>query len=116
VSHFYRRLYAERAVWTLRSYGCEVVQILNLLQLIPAIRRTNPRTKIVLHMECDWLAGLDRDFVDRHLRNADVTVGCSEFITDGIRRRFPAYAQRCTTVYTGVDVNLFNPRSDQRKR
>jgi glycosyltransferase involved in cell wall biosynthesis len=110
-SHFYRGIYATRVAWALRSYGCEVIHILNLSQFIPIMRRANPRSRIILHMECDWLAGLDRDLIDSHLRSADAIVGCSEYITDAIRKRFPHYAERCTTIYNGVDTRAFTPGS-----
>jgi glycosyltransferase involved in cell wall biosynthesis len=110
-SHFYRGVYAVRAAWALRSHGCEVIHILNLPQFIPIMRRANPHSRIILHMECDWLAGLDRNLIDSHLEAADVIVGCSDYITDAIRRRFPHYAERCMTIYNGVDTCAFTPDS-----
>ena len=50
--------------------------------------------------------------IDRRLRHADLIVGCSEYITDQIRERFPHHAARCTTIYNGVDVESRGLRSD----
>jgi glycosyltransferase involved in cell wall biosynthesis len=60
-------------------------------------------------MECDWLAGLDREVADGQLSGADAIVGCSDYITNAIRRRFPHYAAKCRTIYNGVDVSEFAP-------
>jgi glycosyltransferase involved in cell wall biosynthesis len=66
-------------------------------------------------MACDWLVGLDREVIDSHLRAADAIVGCSEYITDPIRKRFPHYADRCRTIYNGVDISTFTPRSREER-
>jgi glycosyltransferase involved in cell wall biosynthesis len=63
-------------------------------------------------MECDWLAGLDRDLISDGLRGADAIVGCSSYITDAIRQRFPQHAAKCRTIYNGVDVSAFAPRRE----
>jgi glycosyltransferase involved in cell wall biosynthesis len=66
-------------------------------------------------MACDWLVGLDREVINSHLRAADAIVGCSEYITDAIRKRFPRYAERCRTIYNGVDVSTFTPGSREER-
>ncbi len=60
--------------------------------------------KLVLHMHCEWLTQLDGRMIDRRLRHADLIVGCSDHITDKVRERFPQHADRCVTIYNGVDV------------
>jgi glycosyltransferase involved in cell wall biosynthesis len=108
-SHFYRRVFAERAGRALCAHGASAIHVLNLPQLIPIVRRTNPLARIVLHMECDWLAGLDPKPLDRDLSGADAIIGCSDYITGAIQRRFPHYADRCGTIYNGVDAAEFTP-------
>ena len=56
----YLRVYVTRAVQTLRFSNCGVIHIFNHSQFVPVMRRANPRSRIVLHMECDWLERLDR--------------------------------------------------------
>jgi glycosyltransferase involved in cell wall biosynthesis len=41
--------------------------------------------------------------VGRRLSQADAIVGCSEFITDRVRRLFPRLADRCLTILNAVD-------------
>lgn len=112
-SSLYRLIYAVRAAYDLRTDGCEVIQIFNHSQFVPTMRWANPRARIILNMQADWLVQLDRDLIDSHLRPADGIVGCSEYVTEGIRRRFPHYAERCRTVYNGVDTRAFIPRAER---
>ncbi len=93
----------------IRRGGFDVVHIANLTQALPWIRRFNPDVRIVLHMHCDWLVQLDRRMLARRLRHADVILGVSDYITDPIRRRFPELADRCQTVYNGVEVGEPRP-------
>ena len=114
-SSLYQLAYAVGAAWTFRAEACDVVHIHNFSQFVPIVRRLNPRTKIVLHMNCDWLAQLDRKMIDRRLEHADAIIGCSEFVTANIRARFPHHADRCMTVYNGVDLRQFHPNGNQPK-
>jgi glycosyltransferase involved in cell wall biosynthesis len=109
----FHKLYAARAARALRDSGCDIVHVFNLSQFLPIIKRVHPSAKIVLHMECDWLAQFNRDLIDRRLRCADAIIGCSDYISDRIRRQFPDHATRCVTVYNGVDTEEFSPRWDR---
>ena len=91
----------------LRAQQCDVVHLFNFSQFVPVIRAFNPNMKIVLHMQCEWLTQLDRAMIERRLSEADLVIGCSEYITEKIRRRFPQFANRYQTVFNGVDVNQF---------
>jgi glycosyltransferase involved in cell wall biosynthesis len=97
-------IYWVKVALEIRRGGYDVVHIANLTQALPIIRRLNPRVRLVLHMHCEWLAQLDRGMLARRLRHADVILGVSDHITDPIRRRFPQFADRCRTVYNGVEV------------
>jgi glycosyltransferase involved in cell wall biosynthesis len=91
----------------LRKQQCDIVHIHNFSQFVPIIRFFNPRVKIVLHMHCEWLTQLDAKTIARRLDRADLVIGCSDYITEKIRRRFPQFANRCNTVFNGVDTNHF---------
>ena len=101
--------YAIRVAVDIRRRRCDLVQVFNISQFIPIIRALNPRVKIVLRMSCEWLVRLDRALIARRLRQADCVFGCSEYITSGIRERFPEFADRCATILNGRDVNRFAP-------
>ena len=106
-SRLYYFRYALQVARDLKRENCDIVHLHNFSQFVPIIRTFNPKVKIVLHMHCEWLTQLDRAMIAKRLRAADLIVGCSEYITEKIRRGFPRFAQRCQTVYNGVDVHSF---------
>ena len=115
-SKFYYRFYLMRAAIVLRRYGCDIIHIFNLSQFAPVMARLNPQAKIVLNMHCDWLVGLDYALINKRLQYVDGIVGCANCITDEIQTRFPQYADRCATIYNGVDVKTFWPGPNRSKR
>jgi glycosyltransferase involved in cell wall biosynthesis len=86
--------------------NCDVIHIMNLSQFIPILRARLPKTRIVLHMQCQWLEHLDPAAIERRIEAADLILGCSDFIAKGVRQRFPALAQRCSHIFNGTDVAL----------
>jgi glycosyltransferase involved in cell wall biosynthesis len=55
-------------------------------------------------MNCDWLNELDRDLIDNRLKHVDAIIGCSDYIANQVKTRFPHYADRCVTLYNGADI------------
>jgi glycosyltransferase involved in cell wall biosynthesis len=55
-------------------------------------------------MECQWLEQLDAAVIEKRINAADLVLGCSNFIAEGVRRRFPSLAQRCSHIYNGADI------------
>ena len=106
-SSLYYLTYALQVAKELRAEKCDIVHLHNFSQFVPIIRAFNPKIKIVLHMHCEWLTQLDRAMIESRLREVDLVIGCSEYITEKIRRRFPQFAKRCQTIYNGVDFNHF---------
>lgn len=103
-SRLYCPFYALRCARRLRAEGCGIIHIHNFSQFVPIVRILNPRVKIVLHMNCDWLAQFDYNLINKRLRHTDAIVGCAAYITDHLKARFPHYADRCTTIYNGADI------------
>jgi glycosyltransferase involved in cell wall biosynthesis len=87
--------------------GCDIVHIMNISQFVPVVRARLPKSRIVLHMHCQWLEQFDAAIIERRINGADLVLGVSDFIAAGVRRRFPSLAQRCTHVYNGADIALF---------
>jgi glycosyltransferase involved in cell wall biosynthesis len=69
----------------------------------------NPSATICLQMHCEWLSQFATAASERRLRKLDLIFGVSDYITEGIRICFPAIAERCHTVYNGVDTDRFCP-------
>ncbi|UJS17828.1 MAG: glycosyltransferase family 4 protein [Candidatus Jettenia sp.] len=108
--------YVIKVARDIRKQKCDIVHVHNFSQFIPVIRAYNPGVKIILHMHCDWLVELDRSMIKQRLDRTDLIVGCSEYITEKIRRHFPEYAHRCQTIYNGVDIEHFAPEEDSGKK
>jgi glycosyltransferase involved in cell wall biosynthesis len=87
--------------------GCDIVHIMNISQFVPVVRARLPKTRIVLHMHCQWLERLDPAIIERRINAADLVLGVSDFIAGGVRHHFPALAHRCRHVYNGADIALF---------
>jgi glycosyltransferase involved in cell wall biosynthesis len=110
-SSFYYLEYILQVALDLRVRQYDIVHLFNFSQFVPIIRMFNPNIKIVLRMSCEWLTQLDPTMIERRLREVDLVIGCSEYITDKIRHCFPQFADRCQTVYNGRDVHYFVPKN-----
>lgn len=97
----------------LRQQQCDIVHIMNFSQFAPIIRAFNPDVKIVLHMHCEWLTQLDPTMIAQRLKHVDSIIGCTDFIINKIRNRFPQMADRCHTVFNGVDPQKFAAAQNQ---
>jgi glycosyltransferase involved in cell wall biosynthesis len=103
---WYRRFIGE-VIADLARQNYDIVHIMNISQFVPIVRARLPKTRIVLHMQAQWLEQYDAAVVERRINAADLVLGCSDFIAAGVRRRFSALAQRCQHIYNGTDVALF---------
>jgi glycosyltransferase involved in cell wall biosynthesis len=103
---WYRHFIGE-VIADLSLQDCDIVHIMNISQFVPLVRARLPKTRIVLHMHCQWLEKLDAAVIERRINAADLVLGVSNFIAAGVRRRFPSLAQRCSHVYNGADIALF---------
>jgi spore coat protein SA len=105
----YYLTYIARVAFDLRSEQPDVVHLYNMPHFVSVVRALYPHARIALNMRAEWLTQLDARVWRPHLERADFIIGCSEYITAGIRARFPEYASRTHTVPNGVDVSGFSP-------
>ena len=101
-SALYFRHYGQQVATDLQSVGAEIIHVQNFSQFVPWIRRRNPRAKVVLHMHADWLAELDRRWLQPRLEAADAIVCCSGYYANGIRGAWPQFGSRVHVVYNGA--------------
>lgn len=104
--------YILRIALDLRQQNCDVVHLHNFSQFAPVVLRLNPTSKIVLHMHCEWLTQIRRETVERRLWSVNGIIGCSRYIADTIRQRFPRRSASCYPIHNGVDVERFSPALD----
>jgi len=112
LSYFYHTFYALQVALSIRASKCDVVIVHNFPQFASIIKLFNPSATICLSMHCEWLSQYASAATERRLRELDLIIGCSEYITDAIRKCYPAIAARCHTAHHGVDANRFCPASD----
>jgi glycosyltransferase involved in cell wall biosynthesis len=110
-SPFYYLGYILQVAKDLQKQQCDIIHVHNFSQFLPIIRAFNPQSKIVLHMHCEWLTQLDSATIAKRLACADLIIGCSDYITQKIRDRFPQFSDRTQAVYNGVDTDYFVPPS-----
>jgi glycosyltransferase involved in cell wall biosynthesis len=107
LSPLYYRSYIHAIADDLIREKCDVVHVYNFAQFASYIHSRESSAKVVLNMQCEWLIQLSRNTIERHLGSVDRVIGCSDFITDGAKRRFPFLANRCATVPNGADPAKF---------
>lgn len=95
--------YALQVALDLRRRKCDVVHVYGITNFIPVIRYFNPEARVVLHSQDHALVDFDRDLTEHRLQGAALILGCSEFVTENIRQRFPSLAGRCHALHNGVD-------------
>jgi glycosyltransferase involved in cell wall biosynthesis len=112
LSPVYYAHYARAVARDIRERGCDLIHLHTICNFIEPIRRANPQARIVLHMHDHSLADFDRAVIGPWLEEATLILGCSRFVADGIRTRYPAVAARCHELYNGVDQRFLEVASD----
>jgi glycosyltransferase involved in cell wall biosynthesis len=101
--------YAIQVARDLAEQKCDVIHVHNFSQIASLIKRFAPASEVIVHMHCDWLGLMDLELLQPRMRDLSGVIGCSEYITENVRRRFPDLADRCRTVYNGIDESTFKP-------
>lgn len=109
-SIFYYLIYYLQIALDCRVQQFDIIHIHNLSQFLPIFKFLNPNSKIVLHMHIEWLNQLDKEMVIKRIKNVDLILSCSEYITNKIRNEFPQLKEKCKTLHNGVDINRFTAR------
>ena len=112
LSPLYYAHYVRRVARDLRAIGCEIVHVHGQTSFIPTIRAFNPHARIVLHMHDHSLCDFDEAVIGKRLQSASLVLGCSDYVSGAIRKRFPSMADRCHTLHNGVDERFLQARSD----
>lgn len=104
--------YALRVALSIKLSKCEVVLVFDFLQFAWIIKLLNPSATVCLYMHCEWLTDYATIANERRLHRVDLIIGCSDYVTEAIRKRFSAVAERCHTVHNGINMDLFRPSPD----
>ncbi|MCC6613370.1 MAG: glycosyltransferase family 4 protein [Anaerolineae bacterium] len=99
--------YIEKVARDLSREHWDIIHVTEMAQYVPVLKRYNPDARIVLHNHQYRLAQYDRALVHEQLQEADLILAVSRSVTQALRDRFPEYADRCETLYNGVDAARF---------
>ncbi|MBN2090645.1 glycosyltransferase family 4 protein, partial [candidate division KSB1 bacterium] len=108
-SIFYCIGYIFQIALNIKSQKCDIVHLHNYSQFIPILRLLNPKIKIIVHMHGEWLTQLNANLIKSRISQANLIIGCSNYITSLIKSRFPELVDRCKTIYNGVNIDQFKP-------
>lgn len=118
VSPLYYAAFARRVAKDMAARRIELVHAQNGSVFLPVFRRHLPRARLVLHQHDHALADFDPAVLLPRLRLADLILGCSAFVTEAIRRRYPELAGRSAVLHNGVDARFLAvpsaPEASQR--
>ncbi|MCP2727569.1 glycosyltransferase family 4 protein [Limnofasciculus baicalensis] len=110
---FYCSAYG-KMVRDLQRQQCDVIHLHIAFQFVPMMRAFNPQAKIVFHAHSELLPQFDLAFVKHCLSSADLVLGCSDYITNPIRKYLPEIP--CQTLYNGFDLHHFTPQPRRNYR
>ncbi len=85
----------------MRRNGEDVAIVGNISQFLPILRRLCPKTRLALMMHCDWLIELPAKTVANRLKAADLVMGCSSYISEGVRTKFPRLQAPAEALHNG---------------
>lgn len=100
-----RDSYGRKAASICRSWQPDIIHVQNEYWAIHNIKKHNPNSRIILHMQNDHLIeGSDVRRVEQCCCIADSIVFCSEYIRQNALKTFPSLAQKNTAViFNGAD-------------
>jgi glycosyltransferase involved in cell wall biosynthesis len=96
----------------LEKEQCDVIHVQHCSQYVPIIRVFNPKAKIVLHIHAEWFSQSDLAVIERRLRRLDLLLTVSDYVTNKTRHDIRAIADRCETMYNGIDIQEFDREKD----
>lgn len=114
LSPLYYPFYARRVADDLHRRRCDVIHVYGIPSLLPVLRKSNPEAKLVVHAHDHMLYDFDREQILQRLMHADLILGCSKFVTQKIRERFPELEIEFHHLYNGVDFDCFRTPSRAR--
>ncbi len=97
-----------------RTY--DVVHVQHSTQFIRPLKAHAPHRAVVLQLHAELYPQNNLRAIERRLAAADLIVSVSDYITDKTREQLPRLADRCHTLWNGIDPNEFTVAKDHRNR
>ncbi len=106
----YHFFYIATAALKIRKNRIDTVVVLVFPQFVSVLRFFNRNLKIILLMQTDWLVELDTEETKRILEKTDIILGCSQYVTKGVQKKFPQFQAKCFTLYNASNSEVFDRR------
>ncbi len=104
--------FGQQVAKDLAKEQCDVIHVQHCSQYLPAIRALNPNAKIVLHIHSEWFSQSKPAVIQRRLRSVDYLMTVSDYVTRKTQQEFQSIADRCETIYNGIDAKEFAREKD----
>lgn len=106
-----QQTYIEEICRHLQSHRFDIIEVFNRPQFVPLIAKASPRSKIILsiHNILFGTSALDDATAGRVLACTDKIVTVSRFVAGDIERKYPQARHKVKTIYSGVDINEYEP-------
>lgn len=108
-------LYGRQVARDLLQQQCDIICFQHTTQYIPIVRALNPQAKIILNLHHERYPQSKRSMLEKRLRYVDAITCVSDYVTQKTRQDFPHLANRCQTVYNGIDASEFAREKDYSK-
>src|ERR1700732_2155566 len=104
--------FGRQVAMDLEKEQCDIIHVQHCSQYVPIIRTFNPKAKIVLQIHAEWFSQCNLAVIERRLRSLDLLRTVSDYLTRKTHRDIPALADRCETMYNGIDTQEFDREKD----
>jgi glycosyltransferase involved in cell wall biosynthesis len=96
----------------LEKEQCDIIHVQHCSQYVPIIRAFNPQAKIVLHIHAEWFSQNNLAVIADRLRTLDLLLTVSDYVTRKTLHDIRSIADRCETIYNGIDAQEFDREKD----
>jgi glycosyltransferase involved in cell wall biosynthesis len=104
--------YGRQVAADLATQKWDIIHIQHCTQYVQDIRRLNPTAKIILHIHTEWFSQSNFAVIARRLQGLDLLLTVSDYVTGKTQLNFPQVADRCETLYNGIDTSEFDHEKD----
>ncbi|MBR8658380.1 glycosyltransferase family 4 protein [Brevibacillus sp. NL20B1] len=102
--------YLRAALRKVAGQSFDIIQIENRPRFVPFVRQAFPHTPIILSLHSlTFMSRLTLPQANAILRQVNGITSVSSFVTNTMKRRYPAHAHKFRTAIPGVDAVKFRP-------
>ncbi len=106
-SHFFFFPYSLWCAFKISGLKADIIHVHNRPHFVWILKYLNPRAKIILHTHQVSVIGEGEKWDEKFLRKVDLFLGCSRFIIEELRRRFPIESAKTAVAYNAINLPDF---------